>query len=200
MAQLLPDKERQRPLAFLLLAVALIAFYALLVQPHVLRHLELGEAIDQMAAAEARYRAAIEQRPEIEARIDAVRSEQRQSDLFLEQANANLASSELTTRLKEVIDTSTDNPSACRVLSQQNLRPPEDEQFERVTVKIRMRCEVADLAQVLYQLENGTPYLFVDNVTIYRQIRRVRRGRELVQEKMLDVRFDLFGYLRGGSS
>ncbi|MCH5378046.1 MAG: acylphosphatase, partial [Planctomycetes bacterium] len=46
----------------------------------------------------------------------------------------------------------------------------------------RALCEVSDLAQVLFELENGIPYVFVDNVTIYRQITRRRRGRELVQE------------------
>ncbi len=200
MAQLLPDKERQKPLAYLLLVVVLIVFYYVLIQPHVLRHMELNDAIGQMRSSEARYRAAIAQRPELEQRIAQVRQGQRNSDLFLEQQNANLASSELTTRLKEVINTSADNPDNCQVLSQQNVRAPDEEQFERVTIKVRMRCEVADLSRVLYQLENGRPYLFVDNVTLYRQVTRRRQGRELVEEKMLDVRFDLFGYLRGGQA
>ena len=60
-----------------------------------------------------------------------------------------------------------------------------------------MRCEVEDLSEVLYELESGSPYLFVDNLTIFRQVTRRRVGRELVEEKMLDVRFDLSGYMRG---
>ncbi|MEM9301836.1 MAG: type II secretion system protein GspM [Pseudomonadota bacterium] len=200
MAQLLPDKERQRPLAWLLLVVAVILFYYAFVQRHVQRHLEVSEAISQMQGSEARYRAAIAQRPVLEERIAEARRNQSESDLFLQQANANLAASELTTRLKDVISNFADNPDNCTVLSQQNIRSPEEEEFERVTIKARMRCEVSDLAQVLYQLENGIPYVFVDNVTIYRQVTRRRRGRELVQEKMLDVRFDMAGYLRGDRS
>ena len=70
------------------------------------------------------------------------------------------------------------------------------ERFQRVTIKVRMRCELDDLSKVFYNLEGETPYVFVDNVSIYRQISRRRRGRETVQQRILDVRFDLSGYIR----
>lgn len=197
MAQLLPDKERQRPLAYLLLVIVLILFYYTFVQPPLSTYLSLGDQMESSRSTEGRYRQRIAERPLLEERIAEARNLTSQSDLFLEQTNANLAASELTTRLKDVIRTSADKPEDCQVLSQQNLRPDNSNQrFEQVAIKVRMRCEVADLAKVLYELENGTPYLFIDNVTVYRQVTRRRRGRELVSEKMLDVRFDLSGYLR----
>ena len=59
-----------------------------------------------------------------------------------------------------------------------------------------MRCEIDDLSKVFYNLEAETPYVFIDNVSIYRQISRRRRGSETVQQRILDVRFDLSGYIR----
>ena len=196
MAQILPDKDKQRPLAYLLLVVALILFYYVFFHRFILTHMALSEQAEQLTEAELRYRAAIAQKPELQQEIAGLRRAQSESDYFLEQENANLASSELTTRLKEVISLHAEDTEACRVLSQQNMRDNTEERFQRVSIKVRMRCEIADLNRVLFHLEDGTPYLFVDNLTIFRQITRRRRDRELVQEKMLDVRFDLSGYIR----
>ena len=195
MVDILPSKERQRPLAYLLLVVALILFYYLFFHRFILSHLALSEQIDQLTKSELRYRAAIAQKPELQEQLAEVRRAQTESDYFLEQENINLASSELTTRLKEVISLHAENTDECQVLSQQNMRNNSDEEFQRVSIKVRMRCELADLSRVLFNLEDGTPYLFVDNLTVFRQVTRRRRNRELVQEKMLDVRFDLSGYI-----
>ena len=196
MAQLLPDKERQRPLAWLLLAIALILVYYLFAHRFILRHLELNDQVDQLARSEGSFRALIEARPALEQRLAELRQTSAQSDYFLQQQNVNLASSELTTRLKEMISLHADDPENCEVLQQQNMRVDEEERFQKVAIKVRMRCEIEDLSKVLYHIESGAPYLFVDDLTIYRQVTRRRRGRELVQEKMLDVRFDLAGYIR----
>ncbi len=49
---------------------------------------------------------------------------------------------------------------------------------------------------MLYQLETGQPYLFVDQLTV-RQQRMRRRSKEPEQEPVLDVSFEVFGYVRG---
>lgn len=196
MAQLLPDKEKQRPLAYLLLGVVLILFYYIFLHRFIMSHVALSEQIQQLAQSEARFVAAIELKPELQQRLAEMRQQANQSDFFLDQKNANLASSELTTRLKETIALHAEKAEECQVLSQQNMRIPEQERFEKVAIKVRMRCELDDLSKVLYHLEGGAPYLFVENLTVFRQVTRRRRGRELIQESMLDVRFDLGGYIQ----
>ncbi len=76
------------------------------------------------------------------------------------------------------------------------MRVRNPQRFEQVTNKVRLRCEIDDLAKVLYHLENGAPYVFVDKLSVYRQVTRRRRGRETIERRILDVRFDLSGYLR----
>ena len=196
MAQLLPDKEQQKPLAWLLLLVAVIVFYYVFIHWAVIRHLEINDQAQQRHDQEVRFRQLIAQRDQLQEQLREVRQSQSESDLFLAETNANLASSELTTRLKDIINNQ-GREETCQVLSNQNMNNRDEERFERVTIKVRMRCEVEDLSEVLYELESGAPYLFVDNLTIFRQVTRRCVGRELVEEKMLDVRFDLSGYMRG---
>ncbi|MDJ0655288.1 MAG: type II secretion system protein GspM [Xanthomonadales bacterium] len=196
MAQLLPDKERQKPLAYLLLVVALILVYWMGFRWFFDRHGDLNEQIEQLRTNDARFQGLVAQRAGLEAQIEAVEAFETDNDYFLKAENVSLGSAELTNRLKELIRAH-GNEENCQVISNQNMRVREQECFERVTNKVRLRCEVDDLTEVMYYLETGTPYIFVDNLSIYRQITRRRQGRETVQQRILDVRFDLSGYLRG---
>ncbi len=196
MAQLLPDKEKQRPLAYMLLLVAVVLVYWIGFHWFFQRHAALGEQIAQLRASEARFQGMIEQRPRIEAELEKVRQFEADSDYFLKQPNVSLGSAELTNRLKELIRLHAADERNCQVISNQNMRVRTEQRFEQVTNKVRLRCELEDLSKVLYHLENGTPYVFVDNLSIYRHVTRRRRGRETIEQRTLDVRFDLSGYLR----
>lgn len=195
MAQLLPDKERQVPLAWLLAVVAVIAIYWLGFHWFFQRLGQMNEQVEQLQTNHARFAGLVAQRPQLEAELERVRQMESATDFFLEQENTSLGSAELTNRLKATIRTHASEEN-CQVISNQNMRIREEERFQRVTNKVRLRCEVNDLANVLYHLEAGTPYIFLDNLSVYRQITRRRRGNETVQQRILDVRFDLSGYLR----
>ncbi len=197
MAQLLPDKEKQRPLAYMLLVVTAILVYWIGIHWFFQRHAELSEEMDQLRASEARFQGMIAQRERLEEELSRVRQFEADSDLFLKQASASLGSAELTNRLKEMIRLhASEGEQNCQVISNQLMRGRVQEPFERVTNKVRLRCELEDLSKVLYHLENGTPYVFVDELSIYRHVTRRRRGRETVEQRTLDVRFDLSGYLK----
>ena len=130
MAQLLPDKEQQKPLAWLLLVVAAIVFYYVFVHWAVIRHLEINDQAQQRHDQEVRFRQLIAQRELLQEELREVRQSQSESDLFLTESNANLASSELTTRLKDIINNQ-GRADTCQVLSNQNMNNREEERFER---------------------------------------------------------------------
>ena len=196
MAQLLPDKEKQRPLAYMLLVIMVIVAYWFGFHWFFQAHAQLNDRADALQQAEARFAALIALKPELEQALQAVNDGEQQNDYFLQQENISLASSELTSMLKQTINLHADHSDRCQVSSNQNMRAREQERFQRVTIKVRMRCEIDDLSKVFYNLEAETPYVFIDNVSIYRQISRRRRGSETVQQRILDVRFDLSGYIR----
>jgi general secretion pathway protein M len=196
LAQLLPDKEKQRPLAYMLLVIVVILIYWFGFHWFFQAHAALNERADSLQEAEARFATLIAIRPQLELALQGVRDGEQQNDYFLKQENVSLASSELTSMLKQTINLHADHSDRCQVSSNQNMRVRVQERFQRVTIKVRMRCEIDDLSKVFYNLEGETPYVFIDNVSIYRQISRRRRGRETVQQRILDVRFDLSGYIR----
>ena len=49
---------------------------------------------------------------------------------------------------------------------------------------------------MLYELETGQPYLFVNELTVRQRRTRRRRRDEPEEEPVLDVSFEVFGYVR----
>ena len=130
--------------------------------------------------------------------MESVSEFEKQNDFFLPENNASLASSALTTKLKSLITEQAEDPSKCTVMSNRPARQNSSDQtqFEKVAISVQMRCQIGDLAKVFFEMENGTPYLFIDNLNIQKRSTRRRVGREVVTEEYLDVKFDLAGYLR----
>ncbi len=198
MAQLLPDKEKQRPLAYMLLVIAVIVVYWTGFHWYFVQRSEQNDQIDQLQSSEAQYEGWIAMGPKLQQQIATLRESQDTSSSFLPQDNVNLASAELTSRLKGLIDEHAgSNPELCKITSNSpNTRVSDKERYQRVVNKVRLRCEIDFLFNILYAMETESPYIFFDNFSIYRQTSRVRRDRKMVNTSYLDVRFDMYGYIR----
>jgi len=192
--QLLPEADRGRWVALGLLVAAAGLVYLVFFHWFVMAHVDDNERIETLKGQLTRFRAAAAQRPELEQQLEKVRRYQRTNDYFLSEADQNLAAAQLTARLKQLVASNSRTENSCQVISQQHKPPREPEQFERVTVEVRLRCDIDDLMAVLYDLESGVPLIFIDDVTIYQQRIRSRSGG--YQDVNLDVRFDMYGYLR----
>lgn len=196
MTQLLPDKDKQGPLAWMLVAVAAVVVYFLGFSWYFDARAEQGERTDALLESEARFNGTLQQRQDLEQAMEAIGQFEQANDFFLTESNASLASSALTTKLKALITEHATDPSKCLVMSNRPARQTGQTRFERVAISVQMRCNVGDLARVFFQLESSTPYLFVDNLNIQKRSTRRRQGRQVVTEEYLDVKFDLAGYLR----
>lgn len=195
---LLPDKERQKPLAWLLVGVALVLVYLVVLDPVVARHIELGQRAEALQRTAGSARARLAEAPAIRQRLEQMREQQEQSNLFLESAQANLASVELSTRLKNAIAQHTDE-SRCQLLNSQNLNRPTESPFVKVAIQVRMRCDLSDLYLILHELESGQPYVFVENLRLSEKTTRRRQGRQYVNHREMDARFNVAGYLKPGT-
>ncbi len=198
MAQLLPDKEKQKPLAFMLLGIVLIAIYWLGFHWYVVKRGEQSEQIATLQQTEAQNQGWIQMGPKLQQQINLLEQTQSESSSFLPQENVNLASASLTSRLKGLIDEHAgDNSEQCKITSNSpNTRVSGKERYQRVVNKVRLRCEVDYLFKILYAMETQSPLIFFDNFSIYRQTSRVRQNRQMVTTQYLDVRFDMYGYIR----
>ncbi len=195
MAQLLPAEGEGRPLALMLLIAILIIAYFAVVQPTLDANAALNGDIDTLTDKLHDFKARADQKKILGKRLKEMERYEQNDAYFLDKSDFNLAAAELTRRIKALVKQHAGNAESCQVVSSQNIRPKNKERFEQVKVKVRMRCDLPDLIPVLYDLEGGTPYVLVDNVNIYRQQVRVRRGKA-AKPTFLDVRFDAMAYMK----
>jgi general secretion pathway protein M len=178
-------------LLILLLLIYLVGIHWWFVAPQMQIRADMAELRDQ----QLRFRQAAAQKPEIEERLATIRQHEQSNQAFLTDADASAASAWLIQRLNQSITDHAKDEKRCQSISQQNYNAGEDELYKRVTVQARMRCDLEPLAAILYDLENGKPYLFVDQIMIYKQQTYQPPGAKATASP-LDVRFNLTGYLR----
>ena len=185
-----------RFLAIVLLLITLVLVY--LVGIHwwfVAPHIEIAGQMQDLREQQARFQRAISERPDIEKRVAEVKAYEQGNQAFLSETDANAASAALIQRLKAAMSDHAKDESRCQNVSTQSYNGGEDELYKRVTVQARLKCDLEPLAAILYDLENGKPYLFVDQVMIYKQQTYTPPGAKTVAVP-LDVRFNVSGYLR----
>lgn len=212
--RLLPDARHGRVLAVILLLIALMLGYLLgmhwwFVAPL----LESRQQMIDLRDEEARFRAIAQQRDAIRAALAEVRAFEGENPGFLAEANFDLAASAMIQRLQEQVDL-LQADERCKLVSRTPYRAnrggrgskDEVEPFEKVTIKVRMLCEMEFFGPLLHGLESGSPQLFVSDLTITSRRgtpARQARGARQATTGTLDQAFDLYGYLRresGGKS
>lgn len=192
---LLPAPGKGKPVAIGLALFALAIVYLLVFHGFITQHLEYASEIADLKQSELRFRQIAEQRPQIEQRLAEVRQFQAGANYFLPEDSFDLAAANLNSQLKQIIADKAKDPQRCQLISSQNERPTAPEPYQRVVVKVRMRCDLDDLTEILYQLENATPFLFVVELNLYQQL-MFQGGVPQPNLGDMDARFDVFGYIR----
>jgi general secretion pathway protein M len=197
--RLLPEARNGRLMAVLLLLIVLsLAYLGGVHWWFVAPHLAIAEQMGDLREQQQRFRQIVAEKPELEKRLAEVRSFEQNNQAFLSQSDVNAASADLIQRLKSAVSQKAgQDPNRCQILTNQTINGGKPELYQRVTVQVRMRCDMEPLAAILYDLETGKPYLFADQLMIYKQnYGYVPPGQKKQQQSALDVRFNLTGYLR----
>lgn len=190
--QWLPKKDNNGPLAVGLLVIALMLLYLVGFHWYFAAQARVGSELGMLKDQVGRFKAAIERREDLEARLVELQQAQSGSALFFDQPNLSLAGAELTRTLRELVRTEAQHGDLCRILAIENQPSPEEELFEQVTVNVRMTCPLDDLVKIIYAMEQNTPMVFVDQLIIQQRGGRTRLGMRV--DQALEVRFDMFGY------
>ncbi len=187
--------EDSRPLAVGLLVVVLVLVYFLGIHWwFVAPQLAVGAQMDDLREQQQRYAAIVAEKPAIEERLAQVREYEKTNQAFLSQTDPAAASALLIQRVNQAIKQH--DPEGGRCSSQQSTALSNRNQEERylgVSVRIRMQCDLGTTARVLYDLEEGKPFLFIDELMIYQRA-RFHPGQPA--SSMLQVQFTITGYLR----
>jgi general secretion pathway protein M len=193
MAALKPRESRVA--AIILLLLALLLAYFVFVHWWLVGPLNrMGEDMSQLRDTHSRYASAIAEKPALQQRLSALGAGQAASDAFLAASDPNNAAADLMQQVVDVVARST-RGGRCVVSQKMPLPAPPTapgELYRRAAVSISLSCDIEPLAAVLQALEQGTPYLFVDDLSIYRNPVAAQRD----QGAPLEVQFTLSGYVR----
>jgi general secretion pathway protein M len=194
--QLLPSPERARLLALpLLLAVLALGYFGGVHWWFTAPHLEIAERMQELRDQEMRYRRTASERPQVQERLDEVRRFEAGNPAFLAETDFDSAAAGLTQRLKQIVGEHARDAQSCQIIMNQYSRPTEKELFERASIRVRLRCSLEEFAPILYDLESGSPMLFVDELQVWKQTGYRAPGSNQVTS-YLDVQFTLSGYMR----
>lgn len=180
----------QRALALAILAALVAAAIGLVVVPVLAAYSDARASIERQHDILEHARAAGLDPDALRAELARLKQRPRSPVGLIESANESLAAAALQERLKSTIAA-----AHGELRSTQTLPSHLEGQYRRVAVRGQTTVKLAGLQRVLYDLESATPLLFLDNVEVRTVPDQSARGG-VVENPNLDVRFDLYGYMR----
>lgn len=190
----LSPRDSRIAAVLLLLLTLVLAYFVFLHGWFVSPLLDIRAQMDDLRDTQSRYAAAIAEKPELQKRIAMLGQGQAASQAFLPEDNPSAAAAGLMQRVVDVVAAHPEGGS-CDVTQKMPVPNPAaapSEPYRKVAVSISLRCDVQPLAGVMQQLEQGTPYLFIEDMSIYRNPVAAQQSNALP----LEVQFTLSGYIR----
>ncbi len=193
---LVADQGNNRLTAILIFVIVLLLVYLLCFHWIILKHRDYSREISDLSQQLGRFQRVAAQRSLYEGQLQSLQNRRSDENLFLEGSDFNEAAAGMPERLSQMISTQADD--SCQIVTRQPVRPRVQERFEKVTVNVRMRCNIEDLKKILYSLETGVPMVIADDLTVIkpRTRRRARSNQPAPVQNTLDIRFNMSGYLR----
>lgn len=176
-----------------IVVVVMLAYFLLVHWWFTAPMMGMGDQIDQLRDQELQFRMEASQRPALEKKLAEVRQQQSVTPHFLPEANKELASAALVQRLEQVVSAASPNPNACQITARTPTESALKEEFQRVTVQVRLRCGMTEMTTIMHSLEGGSPQLFIDNLEL---LSRASYNNVGPTGGAVEVVFDLFGYIQ----
>ena len=191
---LVAESGNNRLAAVLILVIVAILVYLLCFHWFIVRHIEYSDEISALSDQLGRFQRVAAQKGQYQALLQELQSRKSDESLFLEGNDFNEAAAGMSEQLNQMIRTQTED--TCQIVSRQPVRPRVAERFQKVTVNARMRCGIEDLKKILYSLENGVPMIIAEELTVIKPRSRRSRRDDEPSSTVLDIRFNMSGYLR----
>jgi general secretion pathway protein M len=188
-----PGSVLSRTLAVALLGIALLGAYRLIIAPLLVAYRDGEARIEQAKELLQRYEALAQQRSLLADRLAEQQERAASAAGYLQGPSDALAAAQLQDRVKSVVQTAGGELRSTQILPAEPLEAGLG--VRRTTLRVHFVVTIEGLETTLYELETGQPYLIIDEVTV-RQERVRRRRNEPGEHPMLDVSFELFGYVR----
>jgi general secretion pathway protein M len=188
-----PGSLLSRTLALVLLALALLGGFRLVVAPLVAAFQDNASRIEQAEALLQRYLALAEQRQAMSERLATQQELAASAAGYLQGPSDALAAAQLQDRVKSVIEGAGGELRSTQILPAVVIDG--DAGIRRAALRVQFAVTIEGLAETLYELESGLPYLLIDQLSVREQRTRRRRSDEPETEASLDISLELSGYL-----
>ncbi|MBK8816269.1 MAG: type II secretion system protein M [Methylococcaceae bacterium] len=190
--ELTENPKAQRWLAVGLLVLVVLLFILAIVVPIVGKGLELNETKENLAFTLKKYERILAGKDAVVANIDAIKQQHQDQGYFNNQGTSALASAQMQEFIKQAIVQAGGQLSSTQVLP-----PNNKDNFNRITVSVRMTGNIEVLRSVLYKLETATPLIVIDQLDI-RPMRSVRNRitRQIEPSNGLNINFQAIGFMR----
>ena len=171
-----PGSLLSRTLAVVLLGVALLGGVRLVVAPLLAAWRDAAAEIEEAEFLLQRYRALAEQRRAMAERLAEQQELAASAAGYLQGPSDALAAAQLQDRVKTVVERAGGELRSTQILP---ATPVEvDAAIRRAALRVQFVVTIAGLAETLYELETGQPYLLIDELTVREQRTRRRRRDE----------------------
>jgi general secretion pathway protein M len=194
MTAIVKHSEMGRWYALLVLLFISVLLYFLFFQSFVTDHSLLNEEITSLQQDRQEFTELSAMIPELQKRINTVKETVGDNTSFLNADTYNLGTAELTRILKGIVSENTSIDSECQTVNHTPSKDKEPDKFEKIILKVRMRCQFDKMMNVLIDAENHTPNLFINNLVLEQRTIRSRRNTK-PKKPLLEVRFDLYAYM-----
>jgi general secretion pathway protein M len=179
-----------RALALTILVALLSFMYSGLVQPLLDHYADARGTREQLESALLRARQTGRTLSELQAELARLKGHGVSGAGTMQSPNESLAAAELQNRIKSSVEAARGELRSTQILPSR-----EEGAFQRISIRGQIAVNLEALQRIFYELESTSPLLFLDNVDI--RVRPMRQPNEVATDNpILDVRFDLYGYVR----
>ena len=151
--------QRQRLLALGLLALAIGLGWLLVVAPVMDAFAEQSARIEDLQQQLTLFKARVAMRPAVEMRLADLKKNEASSTGLIGGNSAELAAANMQNLVKALFESDT-----AQIRSAQNLPAVTADGFQRIEVQYDVSVPMTRMKDVVYRLETGVPYLFLDAV------------------------------------
>ena len=184
--------------AVMVLLLLLVIVYFLFFHWFFVAHAALNEEVESLNESRQQFINEAAKTPDLRKMLQQVKAEVGSNNEFLQADSKNLGNAEITSIFKNIVNQQSEQPADCQIISQSPTQDREPEQFEKIILRVRMRCQYEIFVKVVDLIEENTPSLFVTDLRI--ETRNVNRYRKNANQanapESLEIRFDLYAYLK----
>jgi general secretion pathway protein M len=186
------EKNQQRWLAVGLLLMLVAVLVSLVLVPVLFQVYEYRESIDNLQFRLDRYNRKIARKDDLIRHIAKTREELEQTGYFGLYKTAAMASADLQKQVKHAVTS-----SGGQLTSTQALPPKDMDGLTEIVIKVRLSGSLEAIADSLYKIETGLPYMVVEKLKILSvRGRRNRRTRKLEQIDKVNVNMEIRSFMQ----